>query len=324
MHVWLNSGKATDKLQAAEFKLKFNGNLLTYTNLETESGYSLVNDTATVNQTDTDGNSYLDIKLVNMGSEPGGAVEMIKVYFLAKANGTINLEIQNGKLMIAGQATTWDVAANNISKVNVGEMAVTPTAILAVTATPTSTETGAACGKRCNDDKGCGSGQTCTPVWWACKKAIPKDVNDKLKNNQDLNLDQVNKMIKDCPENEKVLPTGYKTLKTVKMPVFYGVCRSKTCLNSVDCSCGAIVPTVTLTPTVVVVPTSTPTPPAVTSTPTPGSMSCAQGSELKTFTDDFSGTNLDATKWWTWSNSGGTVGQSTGLMAREWGLDQMG
>ena len=69
-------------------------------------------------------------------------------------------------------------------------------------------------------------------------------------------------------------------------------------------------PTLTITPTLP--PTSTPTPPTATSTPTLGSISCAQGSELKTFADDFSGATFDTNKWWMWTNNAGTVGQNDG------------
>ena len=310
VHVWINTGKETDKLQGAEFRVNYDGAKLIYTGIETQSGFNLVNDVATVEQTEANGHSYLDIKVINMGTEPGGAVDVAKLNFVGKANGTVVMAVQQGKIMISQQTATWDVINNNIGNVYVG--VTTPTASVTVikptdkvdgkrtdpkkvdlNKTPIKVEkpkadkknnpkptAGGTCGKRCNDDTACGSGQTCTPIWWSCPAAIPKELDKKIKENKEVDKATVDKMVTVCPATEKVVPTGYKTKLTTKLPTFYGVCRTTTCPNSPDCGCGVAT---TLTPT---------------SAPTTGT---------SVFSDDFSSSTLDSTRWWTWINGLGTA-----------------
>ena len=96
--------------------------------------------------------------------------------------------------------------------------------------------TAGVCGQRCTTDAGCDSGLTCTPIWWPCG-SMPANLSAKLQADQPLTADETEEMMSICPMSASVLPAGYVTASTVKMPTFYGVCRKPGCLDSPKCSC---------------------------------------------------------------------------------------
>ncbi len=126
--VWLNTGSNTDKMAGAEFRVNYDRTKLKYLGLEPQSGYTLINDPASVEVTDSVGNSYLDIRLLTMGTEMASAINVAKVKFQAVNNGEGSLLVQQGKIMISGQSSTWEIASNEPSSYKIGQVATaTPT-----------------------------------------------------------------------------------------------------------------------------------------------------------------------------------------------------
>ncbi len=229
VHVWLNTGNDTDKLSGAEFTVKFDPHKIGFVSATEQNGYTILNS----GQTGPGGN--LTYKMVTLGAEKSGAVELVKLTFKALGFQSGSIVVGPGaKIMINGQPATWNVATNNPSNYSAA---------------------------------GGGGAPTCVPRP-ACLNETP----------------------------------------ACKMPELATYCPKPT---------ETATPTLTVTPTLP--PASTPTPPPISSTPTPpvstptpGSISCAQGSELKTFADDFSGAAFDTNKWWSWGPNGGSVAQSNG------------
>ena len=92
------------------------------------------------------------------------------------------------------------------------------------------------CGKRCTSDSMCGSGQTCTPIWWPCQ-TLPADTKVKVQGDQSLSQSDVSSMTAACPMTNTLVPKIKQNDGTVKMPLFYGVCRNTGCASSVNCNC---------------------------------------------------------------------------------------
>jgi hypothetical protein len=303
VHVWLNTGKDTDKLQGAEFRVAYDSTKLSYVGVETQSGFTLVNEAASV-----DKGSYLDLKMVTLGTEPAGAVDIAKLNFKA-VGGASDLRVQQAKVMISGQTSTWDVSKNTSASVVAGGSVtsaatrtptIIPTRVATTTRVPTTTPirvttttrvptriitgmitvvptrvitrtpsvsvTAGSCGQRCGGtiSQGCAQGLTCEPIWWPCG-TVSSTLSSKIQSNLGLTQNEVEQMISSCPRAASVLPTGYATMSNVKLPAFYGVCRNPSCISSTNCSCTTSTP-VPVTPTYTRI---TPTGVRTTATPTP-------------------------------------------------------
>jgi hypothetical protein len=102
----------------------------------------------------------------------------------------------------------------------------------------------AACGARCTQDQQCQGGMTCAPIWWPCGP-MPLAAMNKVQSDQGLSQTDVAEMIRICPTVKGVMPSGYESMGSVRMPTFYGVCRNPKCVSSTNCSC-APTPTPTM------------------------------------------------------------------------------
>jgi hypothetical protein len=128
---WLNTGSDNDKLAGAELRVIYDNSKVKFVSVETKSGLTLVNDPSTVEVTDNE-NSYLDIKLIAMGEEKSGAVDAAKLNFQATGAGAGSMVIQ-GKVMVTGQTTTWDIASNNPANYTIGGSGTVPKETVPVT-----------------------------------------------------------------------------------------------------------------------------------------------------------------------------------------------
>ncbi len=149
--VWVNTGKSTDKLTGVEMGVVYDPSKVKFVGFEASSGYTLVNDSTTMD----DKNGGVTIKMVAMGEEKAGAVNLGKMTFVA-INGTSSLLAQ-GKLMISGQGLTWDIAKNSSSRVIVSPVSITATPI----------------DKLCVDNSSCGINEYCyQPPMPVCKPGM--------------------------------------------------------------------------------------------------------------------------------------------------------
>ncbi|MBP9817823.1 hypothetical protein KBC75_03675 [Candidatus Shapirobacteria bacterium] len=137
VHTWVNTGSATDKLSGVEFAVVYDPTKLDFVSFSALNGYTLLNDPATMDNK----NGNVTVKLVAMGAEMGGAVDLGTMVFLTKNNGSGSLLIQNGKLAISGATALWTVASNNPSNYSMATAGATATRTLTVTATPTASPT---------------------------------------------------------------------------------------------------------------------------------------------------------------------------------------
>ena len=131
---------------------------------------------------------------------------------------------------------------------NLGSVTLIPVPTITPMVNPT-------CGTRCTNNSICGSGMICAPIWWPCAQ-LPATVLSKLQSDMLLIQSDVNLILQSCPDVQKILPAGYENLTQVKMPSFYGLCRSEACVN---CRCGgmptgvtgpSVRPTISLVPTI--------------------------------------------------------------------------
>lgn len=150
VNVWLNTGNNVDKMAGAEFKVVYDRTKLKYLSIEPQSGYTLINDQSMVNMIDLNGESYLDIRLLTMGTELVSAINVAKIKFQAINSGEGELLIQQGKIMITGQNSTWEIASNEPSNYKIGTVSI----MNPPTSTPVVIRGGCGwCGRECVDNR---------------------------------------------------------------------------------------------------------------------------------------------------------------------------
>jgi len=166
VHVWMNTGKDTDKLVGSEFTVTYDSAKAEFVKAEAQNGYTVLNDdlSGTVAGTKV-------FKMVTMGEEKTGAVDLVKLTFkaLTAENGNIGLWV-GAKQMIAGQSTTWDVATyfgNSYGLTGgVAEVSQTPKKLA---------QLGEMCGSSSGEQRLCETGLICTytpPVGFGPMDAI--------------------------------------------------------------------------------------------------------------------------------------------------------
>lgn len=245
VNLWVNTGKDTDKLTGVEITVSFDAAKVKYESMvvDAASGYSLVNDIATVDN----GAGKLTLNMVAMGAEKGGAINLAKLNFKALGGGTGAIKVSVAKVLVSGQASTWDVSKHNASVILMDgplstampyeDPTITPkiTAILpAVTATPVP---GGACNKRCQKDADCPSLMTCKPLWWSCNVPVPTGVVSKIQNKEVLSVNEVKTISTACPDVEKLLISDSVVPGAKVAPALVGMCRNLSCVNDLDCNC---------------------------------------------------------------------------------------
>lgn len=129
VHVFLNTGKETDLLSGAEFKVAYGSGLKYTANEILVTGYSIVNSVI------DDGAGTLTFNVVAMGTEKGGAIDLLTISFDSKAVAIGDITVKEAKLMINGQSTTWDVATYVKGEYGIVVAEDAPTTVL----TPTGT-----------------------------------------------------------------------------------------------------------------------------------------------------------------------------------------
>lgn len=102
-HVWINTGKDTDKLLGAEFIIMYDPARLKYVSSEPQNGYMVLNDVV------DDGKGTLTLKMVTLGTEKAGAVDILKVTFQLLAMDRENRRAigMSGEIFVTGQTTNW-------------------------------------------------------------------------------------------------------------------------------------------------------------------------------------------------------------------------
>jgi len=126
VHVILNTGKSTDLLTGAEFKVSYGAGLKYSGNEILVKEYSILNSVI------DDGNGTLTFKIVSMGAEKGGVIDLMTIDFTAKTNGSGELTVKEAQLMINGQSQIWEVKTYEK-----GTYQITSTGNVTPTATPT-------------------------------------------------------------------------------------------------------------------------------------------------------------------------------------------
>lgn len=261
----VNTGKDTDKLTGVEMTVSYDSTKIKYDSITVDatSGYSLLNDIATVDN----GAGKLTINMVAMGAEKSGAINLAKLNFKALGGGTGTIKVSAAKVLVSGQASTWDVSKHDASVIKMDgplttsmpvDPTVTPkiTAILpAVTATigpkptvilPVVTPS-SKCNSRCQKDADCGNGMICKPLWWSCETPVPTGVVSSIQNKELLSSGSVDKIISVCPDVEKVLISSSTSPGSAVAPSSMGMCRNPKCINDLDCNCGGDLPRITPT-----------------------------------------------------------------------------
>jgi len=109
VHTWVNTGKNTDKLSGVEFKVSYDSTKLKYVSSEAQNGYTVLNEVV------DDGRGTLTLKMVTLGAEKAGAVDVLKVTFRPVGNVSGAISPKGGVVMISGQSATWNVAKYNAS-----------------------------------------------------------------------------------------------------------------------------------------------------------------------------------------------------------------
>ena len=301
--LWVNTGKPEDKLTGLEMTVNYDPSKLKFVSFQPMSGYTLVNDTNSLDN----GSGKIKMSLVAMGTEQGGAINYGTMTFKALSGKSTITAGVGGKLMINGQSSTWSIASGQGSVVVASGSAVScitrpicldatppckitersdycpkPTKVTAVGCgtsgkcpegytckSATSTQSpcmvsanGAticpetigqlacvkdniisptpgvvnSCGKRCTSDNMCGSGQTCAPIWWPCQ-TLPLNTKVKVQKDTGLTRSDVVTMETACPMTTNLVLVNTQSDGSVKMPLFYGVCRNTGCVASVNCNC---------------------------------------------------------------------------------------
>lgn len=184
VHVWMNTGKDTDKLTGAEFSVTYDESKVEFVGALAQNGYQILNENL-----NGEGGGMKVFNMITMSEEKAGAVDLLKLTFkpIGNANGNIGL-VAGAKLMISGQTSTWDVAkyfGNSFGVKGGGQdsIPITPVAVATCVPRPICLDAEPACrikmplkegvvycpqkfagvGELCNQDKGifCGSGLTC-------------------------------------------------------------------------------------------------------------------------------------------------------------------
>ncbi len=265
VNLLVNTGKDTDKLTGVEMTVSYDAAKLKYDSITVDatSGYSLLNDVATID----DGAGKLTINMVAMGTEKAGAINLAKLNFKALGGGSGTIKVSTAKVLVSGQASTWDVSKHDASVIKMDgplstampvDPTVTPkiTAILpAVTATigpkptvilPVITPS-TKCNSRCQKDADCGSGMICKPLWWSCEKPIPTGIVSSIQNKELLTSGSVDKLVSVCPDVEKVLISSSTSPGSKVAPSSMGMCRNVKCIDDLDCDCSGGEPRITPT-----------------------------------------------------------------------------
>lgn len=183
--VWLNTGKSTDKLAGAEFMMGFDPTKVVFVSSAAQNGYTILAE-------DSEGGADRWFKIVAMGDEKAGAVNVVKLTFRAIAEGASSITIgKEIKLMVSGQSSTWDVTKSTGSKIDISGTGIScgwcgtscvvskPNMMCTKIAPPKDQQcviddTGAGCKvvttqKTCNTNADCGSNAYCyQPPMPAC------------------------------------------------------------------------------------------------------------------------------------------------------------
>lgn len=309
VHVWVNTGAATDKLVGAVFVVKFDPTKVTYVSS------SVIPVDYTILNTVTNEAGKLTFKIVSMKTEKAGAVDLVKLTFTSLGgSGKIGVEV-GGKIMVSGQGSVWDIATNNSGSY---------TAAPAVTVTssfdpPTAIKDGeitaylsANLGQ--NKVSSIDIKALFSPTYFDILSVTPAAGAKVLTNNFNVTQGVVNlSLYWDSPYftnvnfatvklRTKKIGAGVFSYTTAKVSGFdenNSNVAFKVLLSGARLNISNILPILTPTPTAIV-------------TVVPETLSCVAGSEEKLVSDDFSGETFDTQKWWTWTNNGGTVGQSNG------------
>jgi hypothetical protein len=194
--VWLNTGKSTDKLAGAEFMMGFDPAKVVFVSSAAQNGYTILAE-------DSEGGADRWFKMVAMGDEKAGAVNVVKLTFRAIAEGASTITIgKEIKLMVSGQSSTWDVTKSTGSKVDISGTGIScgwcgtacgitkPNMVCPMIAPPKDQKcvidnTGTGCKvetvqKTCNTNADCGSNAYCyqppmpaCPTGAMCKMMMP-------------------------------------------------------------------------------------------------------------------------------------------------------
>ncbi len=131
--VWLNTGKETDKLSGVEFLVIYDPAKVKYIGSEPQNGFSVLNEVI------DDGKGTLTLKMVTLGTEKGGAVNVLKITFKSVV-GSGSLVVQKGKVLVGG--AIWEVSSNSPSNYSVaGGATAVPTVALGGGGEPTAIPT---------------------------------------------------------------------------------------------------------------------------------------------------------------------------------------
>ncbi|MBI2465278.1 hypothetical protein HYV64_03985 [Candidatus Shapirobacteria bacterium] len=146
VQLWVNTGKVTDKLTGTELKVSYDSKMLKFTGFTAASSdYTLINDPGTM----AANTGVVDVRMVAMGVEKGGAINLGKLSFSVLTSDSGKVVVMPGsKLMISGQSATWDVAKNNPSDISTGGVTATkiPTKIPTVGPSVIPTVSAGLCG----------------------------------------------------------------------------------------------------------------------------------------------------------------------------------
>lgn len=134
------TGNAADKLQGAEFNVIYDKTKLRLNQAEGLNGYTLLNDPT--QSTLTTGAAF---KMITLGWEGSGAVAVTRLSFTLLSSASGMVTVQDAKIQIKGQATTWSVTTNSPANFSTNG-GISPTTTLS----PTPTYAMGACVERPN------------------------------------------------------------------------------------------------------------------------------------------------------------------------------
>lgn len=131
--LWVNTGIATDKLTGVELEVVYDPANIGFVRFEALNGYTLLNEASTMDN----GQGVLTIKMVAMGAEAGGAVNVGRIVFVTKRLSAGSIVARKSVILISGQTSLWTVAKNESASYS-GSVA-TATRAQTVTLRPTNT-----------------------------------------------------------------------------------------------------------------------------------------------------------------------------------------